>query len=412
MSDEKKAHGFDVEVVQSTTVSLGSPKKESDGKHELHLYKDGQKWQQARTRRLDLKRKELEKEEMEEVKTKPWVTEMAHDLARDNFEQFITNQEKWTRNVDAKKTREKMKCDAERQEREEPHDASWDMSRGSKEIIQRKSAYNSPSSKRGWRNNLAKYLRAKERPASETPAFTPKINQTSRKMVRRGSVGPRLHSLHAEQQENVSFRRECVSPQRRGSQASRTSSVGQPAKREATREFEPYTTPRAEDFAGPKSGSAFEVHDARLRVQELAEALEFEIERNQSYDRLSREVQKEAEYLTQSLRKERERNDLLVLELQHEKARSASLDQALAHHLSQANVSRNIGGPLVRPSDVLRQHLEGGAGGAGEVSLTLSPRRCHPTANDTGLLTPRSLLGGVRTPHSTQSPLEINLDDL
>ena len=407
---EKKVHGFDVEVVETTTWTYSPPKKRDPNAPdtELRLYKDGKKWQEQRTRRINNKRKEQEKEEMEEVRG-PWVTDLAKEMARDDFDQFVTSQQKWAEDQKRKRKGEKMRQDAETEEKNRPEKPSWEMSAGSREIIDRKQQlYSSPSSRRGWRKNLARYLRAKEG-ADEgrraAPSFHPRINEASRRMqhpLGEAPVGDRLYRQHAETMEQLSFKREGAHTRRRSSSAS----AGLRKLREAR---VPTTSPRAEDFdtGSLEKGTSFEVYEARMRVAELAEALEFEIEKNKSYDRLSREVHKEAEYLTGALRNERERNELLLLEIQHEKSKTDALQQALEHHLSQTNVPRNIGEPLVRPSVMLADSLATSQAHLNAVSLSLSPRRCHPP---TAPEAQRPALSLLKTPLLPDT--EINLDDL
>eukprot|EP01064_Diplonema_japonicum_P008254 TRINITY_DN15738_c0_g1_i1.p1 TRINITY_DN15738_c0_g1~~TRINITY_DN15738_c0_g1_i1.p1 ORF type:complete len:391 (+),score=84.46 TRINITY_DN15738_c0_g1_i1:686-1858(+) len=378
----KKPHGFKVEKVEIPSYPSG-PGNEGGGKPpELRLYEEGKKWQAARSQRLDRKRAELEAEKREGETSKPWVTDMAKEVGRDNFDQFIVFQEKWAKDLEVKKQKEKSKVASENAQkvREEGGDTKWQMSKGSQEIMQH-SLHDSPSSKTGWRKNLAKYLRNKESGVwrhEEQPSFKPSINDRSHGLDRHGDVGERLHKSAKQREEQMELKRNGGKPSK--PKASRNNN--REKKRAVQEDTGVVVTDDDYKVEDAGKGSSFEMYATRMRVAELAEALEFEIGKNRSFDKLSREVHKEAEYLTAALRKERERNDLLALELQHERAKTSSLQQALSSKLT----SRNIGAPLVPPVP------------PEPISISLSPRRCLVTPSPSP--PPRQYVGAI------------NLDDL
>ncbi|KAJ9463235.1 hypothetical protein DIPPA_01490, partial [Diplonema papillatum] len=389
-----------------------------DGDVEKRLWEDGKRFQQKRANKIDKQRAIQDKEELDEVKQKPWVTDLANAVGRETFEDFLSFQTKWTHDIANKRRREEARTKAERDEDEKRDGKAWTMDKGSRAIVNGKKGYHSPQSKEGWQANLSHYLQSR-RPSGHscskhhrrcTPLcednFEPIINEHSRRLVegrRRATNGEEeqewddgatlttehaalylppsyseMRSVAAEQGA-ASFERLFEDDRARKQDLdvlydARLSPLAPRSPSGSTER----ALPRRQSAPGPASSphhrmgsenpeAGVMAHSVRLRISELAEALEFEVEKNRNYDKLSRVVHKEAEYLTSALRAERERNDLLLLELQKEQARSSQLEQVLNQFYAAANVSRNIGEPLVKKSAVL-------AAAQSPVRLSLSPR--------------------------------------
>ena len=356
---------------------------------EIRLYNTGKEMIERRMKTIERKRAEQEKQEMSQAPHKPKITPMGNAQEREDFNEFIEIQQKWKDESDAKlKRKRELRVKAEDTETTKQREA-WKMSKGSSDIM-RYTDYHAPSSSEGWQKNLARYTQIRNK-KGESPAFKPEINKHSARLSRnstqrKGDVGKRLHSIARDRDEGLHIRQAGYSPpgHQRSTSHQRSNSVGKGKKDKTKGKSRPLAEQYLEDL--PES-SSFGVYAARMRVAELAEALEFEVERNLSFDNLSREIKKEAGYLTSALREEREKNDLLQLELQKERSKSASLEAALNRHLSDTKLSRNIGEPLVSKTQILTN--------ISPLPISLSPRRLQAE--------PKSVVA---------PPIAIDLDDL